>query len=354
MEARDALVRHAERGLHCPAGDFYIDPWRPVERALITHAHADHARHGSRHYLGAAPGVPLLQRRLGGDARIEAIAYGERRRIGEVDVSFHPAGHVLGSAQIRLAHRGEVWVVSGDYKRDADPTCAPFEVQRCDTFITEATFSLPIYVWPSGEQVAREILAWWDQNRALDRPSVLFCYALGKSQRVLAELARLCERTVLVHGAVAPLTRLYRQAGVAMLPVEQVDLRSRREYGGELIIAPPGAAGTPWMRRFRNASTGFCSGWMRLRGQRRRRAYDRGFVLSDHADWPGLLRTIEETGAARVLATHGQSDTLVRYLRERGQYADTLETQFAGEEGAAGEGEAEALPGAASERTGSA
>ncbi len=334
MEARTPLVLPTSEGLYCPAGGFHIDPWRAVPRALITHAHADHARHGSRGYLGAMPGVPLLQRRLGADSVIEGMAYGERRRIGQVDVSFHPAGHVLGSAQIRIEHRGEVWVVSGDYKRDPDPTCAPFEVVPCDTFITEATFSLPVYVWPGGERVAREILAWWDANRAEGRPSVLFCYALGKAQRVLAELARLTDRTALLHGAVAPLVKLYRQAHIRMLPTASVDLRSRRDYAGELVIAPPGAAGTPWMRRFRGASTGFCSGWMRLRGQRRRRAYDRGFVLSDHADWPGLLRTVEETGAARVLATHGQSDTLVRYLRERGIAADALETLYAGEDGA--------------------
>jgi putative mRNA 3-end processing factor len=334
MDAREPLIRPTPEGLYCPAGDFHIDPWRAVPRALITHAHADHARHGSRGYLGAEPGVPLLKRRLGADSAIEGIAYGERRRIGGVQVSFHPAGHVLGSAQIRIEHRGEVWVVSGDYKRDPDPTCAPFEVVPCDTFVTEATFSLPVYVWPGGDTVAREILAWWEANRAEGRPSVLFCYALGKAQRVLAELARLTDRTVLLHGAVTPLVKLYRQSGIRMLPSEPVDLRSRRDYAGELVIAPPGAAGTPWMNRFRGGSTGFCSGWMRLRGQRRRRAYDRGFVLSDHADWPGLLRTVEETGAARVLATHGQSDTLVRYLRERGLQADALATLYAGEDGA--------------------
>lgn len=334
MDAREPLVRPTAEGLYCPSGDFHIDPWRAVPRALITHAHADHARHGSRRYLAASPGLGLLKRRLGADSTIEGLAYGERRRIGDVEVSFHPAGHVLGSAQIRIEHRGETWVVSGDYKRDPDPTCAPFEVVPCDTFITEATFSLPVYVWPGGDVVAREILDWWETNRAADRPSVLFCYALGKAQRVLAELAALTDRTVLLHGAVTPLVRLYRQAGIDMLPTEQVDLRTRRDYAGELVIAPPGAAGTPWMKRFRGASTGFCSGWMRLRGQRRRRAYDRGFVLSDHADWPGLLRTIEETGAPRVLATHGQSDTLVRYLRERGLEADALETLYAGEDGA--------------------
>ena len=331
MDARAALVRPTEHGLWCEAGGFHIDPCRPVDRALITHAHADHARPGSRHYLGAADGRALLRRRLGGDARVEGIGWGEHRRIGDVSVSFHPAGHVLGSAQVRIEHRGEVWVVSGDYKRDPDPTCRAFEPVRCDTFVTEATFALPAYVWPPARDVAADILGWWRANRDAGRPSVLFCYALGKAQRVLAELARLTDDVVYAHGAIVPLARLYRQAGVAMLPIESVDLRRRRAWDGELVIAPPGAAGTPWMRRFRGALTGFCSGWMRVRGNRRRRGYDRGFVLSDHADWPGLLATVRDTGAPRVLAMHGRDDALVRYLREQGLDAQSLATAFTGE-----------------------
>ena len=324
------LVSATDTGLACKAGGFHIDPWRPAETALVTHAHADHARPGSQVYYAAAPGVGLLRKRLGADADIRPVEWGERLAFGDTTVSFHPAGHVLGSAQIRIEGEEGVWVVSGDYKRDADPTCAPFEVVPCDTFITEATFALPIYRWKPGRETAAEIHDWWQGNAASGRPSVLFCYALGKAQRVLAELTAFTDRCVYVHGAVDALVGVYREAGVAMLPTERVDLRRKGDYAGELIVAPPGAAGSTWMRRFRQASTGFCSGWMRIRGQRRRRGYDRGFVLSDHADWPSLLRTIEETGASRVLATHGHTDALVRLLRERGVDAAALETLYEG------------------------
>lgn len=324
------LVRATDTGLACAAGGFHIDPWRPAETALITHAHADHARPGSRVYYAAAPGVGLLRKRLGAEADIRPVEWGERRVFGATTVSFHPAGHVLGSAQIRIEGEQGVWVVSGDYKRDPDPTCAPFEVVPCDTFITEATFALPVYRWKPGHETAAEIHDWWQGNAAAGRPSVLFCYALGKAQRVLAELTAFTDEPVYVHGAVDALVEVYREAGVAMLPTEKVDLRRREDYAGRLVVAPPGAAGSTWMRRFRQASTGFCSGWMRIRGQRRRRGYDRGFVLSDHADWPSLLSTIEETGATRVLATHGHTDALVRLLRERGVDAAALATAYEG------------------------
>ncbi|MEM9171641.1 MAG: ligase-associated DNA damage response exonuclease, partial [Pseudomonadota bacterium] len=285
---------------------------------LITHAHADHARRGADRYIAQRDSVAILKSRLGEDCRIDGVDYGETLRLGDCQVSFHSAGHVLGSAQIRVQRGDDIWVATGDFKRDPDPTCAEFEVVPCRTFISEATFALPVYRWPPAAQVAADIRQWWLANREHGRPSVLFCYAFGKAQRVLAELDRLCDDTVFVHGAVAKLTDLYRQAGVAMLPTQTVDLRARRDYSGELIIAPPGAAGSRWMRRFKDALTGFCSGWMRVRGNRRRRGYDRGFVLSDHADWPSLLRTIDEVDAQTVLLTHGHSDTLVRLLTERG------------------------------------
>ena len=291
---------------------------RDCDLALITHAHADHARRGAARYIATHDSVPILRARLGESINISGVDYGETLDLGATRVSFHPAGHVLGSAQIRIEHDNSVWVVTGDFKRDPDPTCAPFEVVPCDTFVTEATFALPVYRWPPPATVAEEIYAWWQSNKASGQPSVLFCYAFGKAQRVLAALAHLTDATVLTHGAVEKLTALYREAGVRMLPTTPVDLRTQRDYSGELIIAPPGAAGSRWMRRFKTASTGFCSGWMRVRGNRRRRGYDRGFVLSDHADWPGLLSTIADTGASRILLMHGHADTLVRLLRERG------------------------------------
>lgn len=319
------LITASRRGLECAAGGFCIDPMRASELAVITHAHADHARRGADRYIAHRDSVPILRARLGASQRIDGVDYGEPLALGDTTVSLHPAGHVLGSAQVRVQRGDDVWVVSGDFKRDDDPTCEPFEVVPCNTFITEATFALPVYRWPPAADVAADILDWWHANAAAGRPSLLFCYAFGKAQRVLAELAALTDRTVYVHGAVDKITALYRDAGVTMLPTEKVDLRGRRDWSGELIIAPPGAAGSRWMRRFRDASTGFCSGWMRVRGNRRRRGYDRGFVLSDHADWPSLLQTIEDCGAERILTTHGHADTLVRLLSERGVDASELE-----------------------------
>ncbi|HEX7184083.1 MAG TPA: ligase-associated DNA damage response exonuclease [Thermoanaerobaculia bacterium] len=326
------LLRVDDCGLFCEAGGFHIDPWKPVPRAVISHGHGDHARWGSAAYLGAAPSVPILRRRLGEEARIEGVPFGERVRIGEATVSFHPAGHILGSAQVRVERNGEVWVFSGDYKRLPDPSCEPFETVPCHTFITEATFALPIYRWGDPAAVAREVFAWWEENREAGRASVLFCYALGKAQRILSALARLTDRPVWVHGTIEPLNECYRAAGVEMLPTRRVAETVRgQSFAGELILAPPSAGGSTWMRRFGGAGTGFASGWMRVRGTRRRRGFDRGFEISDHADWPDLLRTIEETGASRVLTTHGFADSLARYLRERGLEAEILSTPFEGE-----------------------
>lgn len=267
--------------------------------------------------------MPILRHRLGADVSIQGVASDERLRLGHTDVSFHPAGHVLGSAQIAVDDGSRRWVATGDYKRDPDPTCDPFEVVDCDVFVSEATFALPIYRWAPTPEVALEIYDWWQANRAAGRPSVLFCYALGKAQRVLSELTAYTDESVWVHGAVDEINALYRDAGVHLLPTQRVDGREKRDYAGELIIAPPGAAGSRWMRRFRDALTGFCSGWMQVRGNRRRRGYDRGFVLSDHADWSGLVRTIDEVGAKQVVLMHGHADTLVRLLRERGIEAGT-------------------------------
>lgn len=318
-------------GLYCPAGDFHIDPWRPVERAIITHAHGDHLRGGSGGYFVAEPGAAVARMRLPEGTPLTSIAYRREFRFGDVNVSLHPAGHILGSAQVRIAHGAAVWVVSGDYKRQADPTCEAFEPVACNVFISEATFALPAYRWPSPKLVVREIYDWWQLNRSRGMASVLFAYALGKAQRVLAELMAYTQDSVFVHGAVATLTDAYRAQGVAMLATIPV-ANGVRDYAGALILAPPSAAGSAWMRRFGDFSTGFCSGWMRVRGDRRRRGYDRGFVLSDHADWPALLRTCRETGARRILLTHGHSDSLGRYLRELGVDAAALPTEYGAEE----------------------
>jgi putative mRNA 3-end processing factor len=329
----DDLLHLDENGLYCPAGDFHVDPWRRVRRAVITHGHGDHARPNMGHYWTAESGVPILRKRLGMYAPVEGVPYGEPMDFDGVRVSLHPAGHILGSAQVRIEHEGRVWVVSGDFKRDDDPTCAPFEVVPCDVFVTEATFAYPVYRWPPASEVAGEIHAWWQECREAGRPAVLFSYALGKAQRLLAELAAYTDEPVLLHGAMVDLVRIYREAGVHMIPtLPASDFSPKRDFGGHLVLAPPSAAGSKWLRRFRNASTGFASGWMQIRGNRRRRGYDRGFVLSDHADWPSLVRTVEDCGAKRVLATHGNTDALVAHLRERGIVAEPLATPYGDEE----------------------
>jgi len=326
---QDDLIRATDTGLVCDAGQFVIDPWKETAIALITHAHADHARPVAQIYYASESSVPLLKKRLGDDKDIRGIAFGKPLLLGKTSVSFHPAGHVLGSAQIRVAYKDDVWVFTGDFKRDHDPSCEAFELVPCDTFITEATFALPVYRWQPGSVVAEEIWHWWQAMRKAQRPAVLFAYSLGKAQRVLSELSAFTDSPVYLHGAVDPLTEIYRAAGIQMLATHPIDLNDKTvDYRGQLIIAPPGASGSAWMRRFPKASTGFCSGWMRVRGNRRRRGYERGFVLSDHADWPGLLDTIEQTGATRILTTHGDSGALVRLLRERGLDAAALETRY--------------------------
>jgi putative mRNA 3-end processing factor len=328
----DDLIEVTSDGLWCRAGEFHIDPWRPVPRAVITHAHGDHLRPGCGEYLTSAAGAALAARRLPPQTVVNAFPYGERFDLGSTQVSLHPAGHVLGSSQVRIEHEGAVWVVSGDYKRDADPTCAPFETVACDVFVSEATFALPAYRWPSTAAVIAEIHEWWQGNRSRGAASVLFAYALGKAQRVLAELTRFTEEAAYVHGSVATVTEIYRSQGVRMLPTRAVADEPAAHYSGALIIAPPSAAGSTWMRRFGDCRTGFCSGWMRVRGDRRRRGYDRGFVLSDHADWPSLLRTFRDSGAGRILLTHGHGDTMSRYLREQGIDAGVMHTEYGAEE----------------------
>jgi putative mRNA 3-end processing factor len=331
-EFSSMLIEPTDRGLYCAAGGFHIDPWQPVERAVITHAHADHLRPGCQAYLCAQPSRALVDHRLGEGAAVQSLEYGDSVDTDGVRVSFHPAGHILGSAQVRVEHRGEVWVASGDYKRAADPTCAPFEPQPCHTFITEATFGLPVFRWDEPDASVREILEWWDEMRAADRPAVLFAYALGKAQRVLASLAKVADRPVYVHGALHQLLELYRANGVRLPETRRAsDVERGVSFAGELIVAPVSARGTVWMRRFRNHSSAFASGWMRIRGARRRRAYDRGFALSDHADWDALHRTIAETGASRVFVTHGYTQPLARALGERGIEAVAWQTQYEGE-----------------------
>lgn len=338
MDPVDDLVVLRPEGLYCAPGDFYIDPWRPVARAVITHAHADHARPGHAHYLAATPGTGVLRARLGA-IDLQTLNYGERVDHFGVRVSLHPAGHVLGSAQVRLEHRGRVWVVSGDYfvaghvddPLEANPTCVPFEPVRCDCFITESTFGLPIYRWASQRALFDDIDRWWAANAAAGRASLLLGYSFGKAQRILAGVDPGIG-TIVVHGAVEPLNQAYRAAGVVLPPTKSVAaITDPAELKRALVIAPPSVQGSAWTRRFGDHSDAFASGWMQLRGARRRRSVDRGFVLSDHADWPGLQRAIAATGAQRVIVTHGYESVMVRWLAEQGLQASAFGTEYGDE-----------------------
>ncbi len=329
MSADDLLVERPQ-GLYCPPGDFYIDPWRPVDRAVITHAHADHARPGHGHYLASREGEGVLRARLG-PITLQPMDWGETVVHHGVRISLHPAGHVLGSAQVRLEHDGRVWVASGDYfvsgAGDTNTTCAPFEPVRCDCFITESTFGLPIYRWRAQSDLMAEVNAWWQSNAQAGRASLLMAYSFGKAQRVLAGIDTSIG-PIVVHGAVAPLNEAYRAKGVALPPTHTATELDKTALRTALIVAPPSVQGSPWLRRFGDYSDAFASGWMQLRGTRRRRAIDRGFVLSDHADWPGLQRAIGATGAQRVIVTHGYEAVMVRWLREQGLEAGAFHTEY--------------------------
>jgi putative mRNA 3-end processing factor len=325
------LLRLTDHGLYCEAGDFHVDPWGAVPRAVVTHAHGDHVAWGCEAYLTTTSGLLPLRARLDADARIRAVGYGAAIEINGVRVSLHPAGHILGSAQVRVEHRGEVWVVSGDYKTDSDPTCTPFEPVRCHTFVTESTFGLPIYRWPPQQHVFAEINGWWRANQSAGKATLLFGYALGKAQRLLAGLDPSLG-PIVTHGAVERMTGAYRAAGV-QLPA--TTYAGTMEHGADwtrtIVLAPPSADGSPWTRRFGAQATGFASGWMLVRGARRRGGLDRGFALSDHVDWPSLLAAVDATGASRVWVTHGYSSVVVRWLREHGLEAQVIETRFEGE-----------------------
>lgn len=323
-------------GLYCPAGDFYVDPWRPVERAVITHAHSDHARAGSRRYLAAPLSEPLLRARLGIDIDLQTLPYGESLQIGGAKVSLHPAGHIRGSAQVRIEAAGQVAVVTGDYKRGSDPTTESFEPVRCDLLVTESTFGLPVFRWPPAEEVYAEINAWWRANRLAGKASIVYAYAVGKSQRVLAGLDPSIG-PIYCHGAVMVGNAGYEQSGASLPPYHRIS-EVERERGKNkvawhegIIIAPPSAHGTPWMRRFGAVATAMASGWMAIRGTRRRKAMDRGFVLSDHVDWPELLQTIDDVQPKSVWVTHGFASIVARYLHDQGLDAKPLKTQFVGE-----------------------
>ena len=329
---RTGLITLTDRGLYCRQGDFYIDPWKPVKQAVLTHAHSDHAYRGNTNYLVSKDCRRLAEIRLDFEASISSMEYGKTRTVDGVKISFHPAGHILGSAQVRVEYKGEVWVISGDFKLTPDPTCAPFEPIKCNFFVTEATFALPIYRWGPPEQVFEDIKEWWRRNQEREKASVIFAYSLGKAQRVIAGVDSSIG-PIYTHGAVERLNQAYRETGVNLPPtIYAGSVTNKKDYIGSLIVAPPSAQVSPWLRRFGSHSTAFASGWMMVRGARRQRAVDRGFVMSDHADWPELNTAIHETDADTVYVTHGFIPELVRWLRENGIEAHPLKTKFIGDD----------------------
>ena len=350
------LIEFTDKGLYCPEGRFYIDPWKPVAKAVITHAHSDHARAGSDAYLCHRLTVPLLEARLGPYAGLDPYAgrnspyqgveWGEPVFLNGVRVSLHPAGHIIGSSQVRVEYRGEVWVVSGDYKTEDDGLSGAFEPVKCHVFVTESTFALPIYRWKPQAEIFQHIRNWVGDNSAGDKTSVLIAYSLGKAQRLLGCLEPLGLR-IYVHGAVWNIHQALVNAGVALPAVERVTPEMPKElFRGQVVIAPSSAEDSPWMRRFNPYGVGVCSGWMQVRGNVRRRNADAGFALSDHADWEGLLGAITATGAEKVFVTHGFQASLSRYLNERGIAAAEVKTEY-GEDEEGGESAADRMVGTA-------
>ncbi len=325
------VLTFTDRGIYCPAGDFYIDPWQPVDRALITHGHSDHARWGMNHYLATAAAAPVMRHRLG-DVSLDTINYAETRQIGGATVSFHPAGHVPGSAQIKVTVKGETWVASGDYKTVADGLSEPFEPVRCHAFITECTFGLPIFKWTPEDILTTQINEWWAANKAAGKTSVLGAYALGKAQRLLTTV-NADIGPILTHGAIENTNDILRGQGIALPDTIRVTAETNvKDYAGALVLATPSAMAGSWMKKFGPTSTAFASGWMALRGVRRRRGADRGFIVSDHADWDGLNAAIKATGAEKIFATHGYTDAFHKWLREEGYDAHVVSTEYNGED----------------------
>jgi putative mRNA 3-end processing factor len=327
-----AVLTFTDRGIYCPAGDFHIDPWRPVPRGVITHAHSDHARPGMGAYLCTDIAAPVMRHRLG-DITLQTLPYGQTHRIGDATVSLHPAGHVPGSAQIRVEVAGEVWTVSGDYKTTDDTLSTPFEPVRSHTFISECTFGLPVFHWPSDAALRADILAWHAANAAEGRFSLLGAYNLGKAQRLLRLIGD-ATGPILTHGAVEGTTAVLRAQGLTLPPTIPVADADLKQHKGALVLTVPSALSGPWANRFGNASTAMASGWMALRGIRRRRGADRGFVISDHADWAGLNAAIRATGAERVFVTHGYTSSFRRWLSDQGYDAGIVATEYDGDESA--------------------
>lgn len=325
------LLAFNDKGIYCAEADVYLDPWRPVDKAIISHGHADHSRWGHKQYITHHTNVPIIKHRLG-DIQVTGKAWDESFVINNVKFSLHPAGHIIGSSQIRVEYKGEVWVFSGDYKTEDDGVAVPYEPVKCHSFITECTFGLPAFKWLPQDLVMNDINNWWQQNREDGRTSILFGYSLGKAQRLLKFLDPSIGK-IYTHGAIENMTEVIRPMLELPETIRITRDTKKEEFKGNIVLAPPSAQGTTWIRKMVPYVTASASGWMAFRGARRRRAIDKGFVLSDHCDWQGLLTSIKATGCEKVICTHGYSDIFSKYLTEQGYDARTEATQYEGELG---------------------
>lgn len=322
------VIEFTNKGLYCPIANVYIDPWKKVSFALITHGHSDHARWGHKHYLCTESSVPILRHRLGSDMNIEGVPYGKTTVINGVRFSFHPAGHITGSAQIRVEYNGEIWVVSGDYKLEDDGLCEAFEPVPCHHFITECTFGLPVYRWEPQSAIMADINSWWANHSDQGRPCIISAYSLGKAQRIISQL-NIDIGPIFTHSAIENMNQIYRNMSLSLPEtIEFTSKTSHQDLSRAIIIAPPSAINGSWARKLKEAPVGIASGWMAIRGNRRRRGADQGFVLSDHADWPGLLKAIAETGAEHIYPTHGNTEVFTQILNEMGYKAQPVKTPF--------------------------
>jgi putative mRNA 3-end processing factor len=326
-----ALITFTGKGIYCKQGDFYIDPWKPVKLAVTTHGHADHVKWGNTAYLCHELTKPILNQRLAPDLNIETLPYHKEISINGVKVSLFPAGHVIGSAQIRLEYKGEVCVVSGDYKTEADGISTPFEPVKCHTFVSESTFGLPIYKWQPQDTIFSDIKQWISDNHDKHKTSVLIAYSLGKAQRLINGLGGYGD--IYVHNSIAALNDAFIKAGVNLPATIRITPEIKKEsLQAGIVIVPPALADGRWIKNLIAPSTGVCSGWMQVRAGRRWRSADAGFALSDHADWPGLLSAIKATEAEKVFVTHGYTATFSKYLNEIGIDAEEVKTQYGNEE----------------------
>ncbi len=326
-----ALIEHTKKGLYCPIAKVYIDPWGKVDNALITHGHSDHARWGHKYYVCADTSVNILKHRLGHDINIRGYAFGDGLTVNGVKFTFHPAGHITGSAQIRAEYQGEVWVATGDYKTEDDGLCTPYEVVKCDHFITECTFGLPVYRWQPQEEVFNEIRKWWSDNAAQNKTSIITAYSLGKAQRIINSVGTDIG-PIYTHSAIQKMNDVYRASGIDLPPTTQMNKNSDpNQLKKALVITPSSAINTPWMKPIKNYSLGIASGWMAIRAHRKRRGADRGFILSDHCDWDGLNESIKATGANHIYPTHGNTVTFSKWLNEQGYNARPIETEYGDE-----------------------